>query len=59
MRHRSDLVQMTNPHIQHMHKALTTYPITTVTNRRECGYPAGQRLTANPPMFTFTIGTIN
>ena len=23
MRHRSDLVQMTNPHIQHMHKALT------------------------------------
>jgi transposase len=23
MRHRSDLVQMTNPHIQHMHQALT------------------------------------
>jgi hypothetical protein len=23
MRHRSDLVQMTNPHIQHMHKTLT------------------------------------
>jgi hypothetical protein len=36
----------------------TVYPITTVTNRRECGYPPGQRLTADPPSFTFTIGTV-
>ena len=64
MRHRSDLVQMTNQHIQHMHKALTQmnvqihHVISDITGRNRSGHrgchldgqrdPRGAGQTAGP-----------